>query len=124
MAIAWRTLLVFVFVFQIALVLAKARPNAYGRSCSDCALLVVASRDLDAGVALTYDDLTQRALPEQFLRARDVRPDEASALIGQRLRYDVPAGEPLSRSEFVDGTVQGSSAITIDPAPPSRSGPP
>jgi Flp pilus assembly protein CpaB len=65
------------------------------RRCWDLVPVLVASHPLTRGTRLTYDDLSQRAVPEQFVRRRDVRVDEAAALIGRTLVMNLEEGEPI-----------------------------
>ena len=57
--------------------------------------MVVAAVDVPAGAALTFDMITQRSVPEQFVDSRMVKPDSASYVIGQKMEGPLKAGNIL-----------------------------
>ena len=57
--------------------------------------LVVATVDLTAGTALTYDQVSQRATDARLSNEDVVRPDTVNLAIGQPLTVPVSAGETL-----------------------------
>lgn len=57
--------------------------------------IIVAADDLKPGAVVTYDELAQRAIPEQFVTASTVRPDQANQLVGQELTIPLHAGDPI-----------------------------
>jgi Flp pilus assembly protein CpaB len=64
--------------------------------------VTVTARDLEPGIALTFDDITQRAFPEEMVTASLVEPKLAPSLVQpegsivrQRLQAPMHAGDPL-----------------------------
>ena len=57
--------------------------------------VVVAAVDLPAGATLSFDHLSQRSVPEQFITDSIVRPEQASQVVSQRLRIPIKAGDPV-----------------------------
>lgn len=93
--------------------------------------IVVAAQDLPAGTVLTWEHLSQRSAPEQFVTPSIYMPDEASELIQQRLLAPVRAGDPLVRGLLWRGSVQDLAACQAkntpppaDAAPPGEGEPP
>jgi Flp pilus assembly protein CpaB len=62
--------------------------------------VVVASQDLPAGTLITFDLISQRSVPEQFVTASVVKPDNANAIVGQRIQAPVRTGDMLLWSQF------------------------
>lgn len=62
--------------------------------------VVVAAVDLQAGEALTLEQLSQRSMPEQFASQSFVRPQDAARIIGRKLNFPVVAGDPITWSQF------------------------
>jgi Flp pilus assembly protein CpaB len=62
--------------------------------------VVVASQDIPEGTVITYDQLVQRSVPEQFVTSSVVKPDSASYIVNQRLLVPVQAGDTLLWSQF------------------------
>ncbi|MHB8877947.1 MAG: Flp pilus assembly protein CpaB [Myxococcaceae bacterium] len=62
--------------------------------------VVVAAADLPEGSVLTYDLISQRAIPEQFVTSSVVKPDSASYVVNQKVLVPVQAGDPLLWSQF------------------------
>jgi Flp pilus assembly protein CpaB len=57
--------------------------------------VVVAAVDIQAGEAITFDQISQRSLPEQFVTDAMVIPERAAEVVSQRARYAVQAGDVL-----------------------------
>lgn len=57
--------------------------------------VVVVAVDVPAREAISMEVLSQRSIPEQFVTGSVVRPDEASKVLGRRVRAKVLAGDPL-----------------------------
>jgi pilus assembly protein CpaB len=62
--------------------------------------VVVASMDVPEGAVLSFDQVSQRAVPEQFVTSSVVKPDSASYVVGQRVLVPIQAGDPLLWSQF------------------------
>jgi len=62
--------------------------------------VLVASKDLPEGTALSWELVSQRPIPEQFVTTSVVRPESASYVIGQKILVPVQAGDPLLWSQF------------------------
>ncbi len=62
--------------------------------------VVVAAIDITEGTVLTMDMISSRGVPEQFVTASVIRPDNASFIIGQRVTVPLQAGDPLLWSQF------------------------
>ena len=61
--------------------------------------VVVAAEDIPAGQEVTFDLISQRSVPEQFVTSSVVLPEAASRVVNQRLLAPVKAGDPLRWSE-------------------------
>jgi pilus assembly protein CpaB len=62
--------------------------------------VVVAAQDIPEGTVITYDLLSQRALPEQFVTSSVVKPESANYVIGQKVLVPVQSGDMLLWSQF------------------------
>jgi pilus assembly protein CpaB len=62
--------------------------------------VVVAAVDLSEGSVVTFDQISQRSVPEQFVTSSVVKPDSASYVVNQKVLVPVQAGDPLLWSEF------------------------
>ena len=62
--------------------------------------VVVANQDIAEGTPLSFDMVSQRPIPEQFVTSSVVKPDSASYVIGQKLTVPVQSGDPLLWSQF------------------------
>lgn len=62
--------------------------------------VVVASQDIPEGTVVTFDMISQRAVPEQFVTSSVVRPDSASYIVNQKVLVPLQAGDPLLWSQF------------------------
>jgi Flp pilus assembly protein CpaB len=64
--------------------------------------VIVASQGIPANTPITYELLSQRAVPEQFVSPSFVKPDSAHLLIHQRINVSLQAGDPLFWGQFED----------------------
>ncbi len=62
--------------------------------------VIVANQDLAEGTVVTYEMLSQRPIPEQFVTTSVVKPDAASYVVGQKVLVPVQTGDPLLWSQF------------------------
>jgi len=62
--------------------------------------VIVAAQDLPEGTTVSYEMVSQRPIPEQFVTSSVVKPDSSTFVIGQRLLVPVQAGDPLLWSQF------------------------
>jgi pilus assembly protein CpaB len=62
--------------------------------------VVVAALDLSEGTTVTFDMISQRSVPEQFVTSSVVKPDSASYVVNQKVLVPVQAGDPLLWSQF------------------------
>jgi pilus assembly protein CpaB len=62
--------------------------------------VVVASVDVGEGTVITFDMISQRSVPEQFVTSSVVKPDSASYVVNQKVLVPVQAGDPLLWSQF------------------------
>src|SRR3954469_15211689 len=62
--------------------------------------VVVAAVDISEGTVVTFDMISQRSVPEQFVTSSVVKPDSASYVVNQKVLVPVQAGDPLLWSEF------------------------
>ena len=72
--------------------------------------IVVAADDLPAGSLVTFDQLSQRSVPDGFAFSSYVRPESASRAVGRRLTTAMTRGEPLRWQDLQD-------ASPVAPAP-------
>lgn len=96
------------------------RRSCYGRY--DLVPVVVAAVDVKAGEVVTFDLISQRSVPEQYVTSSIVKPDSAGFVVGQRLLVDVQAGDPLRWVDFGRDRLtpaSGLRAFTIT-VPPER----
>jgi len=75
---------------------------------------VVAASDLATGMRLPESALAARSVPERFLASDAVFPEEAGAVVGQRLLRPLRAGEVLTRSSIEPPTA-ASIASLVEP---------
>jgi pilus assembly protein CpaB len=71
------------------------RPHGY-----NLVPVVVVAVDVPAGTVLTFDMISQRSVPEQFVTSSVVKPDSASYVVNQRVVNDLQAGDPVRWSDF------------------------
>src|SRR5213593_1708574 len=62
--------------------------------------VVVAAVDIAEGTVVTFDMISQRSVPEQFVTSSVVKPDSASYVVNQKVLVPVQAGDPLLWSQF------------------------
>jgi pilus assembly protein CpaB len=62
--------------------------------------VVVAAVDISEGTVVTFDMISQRPVPEQFVTSSVVKPDSASYVVNQKVLVPVQAGDPLLWSQF------------------------
>ncbi len=62
--------------------------------------VVVAAVDIAEGTVVTFDMISQRSVPEQFVTSSVVKPDSASYVVNQKILVPVQAGDPLLWSQF------------------------
>ncbi len=62
--------------------------------------VVVAAVDISEGTVVSFDMISQRSVPEQFVTSSVVKPDSASYIVNQKVLVPVQAGDPLLWSEF------------------------
>ncbi|HCF60831.1 MAG TPA: Flp pilus assembly protein CpaB [Myxococcales bacterium] len=62
--------------------------------------VIVANQDLAEGSVVTYEMISQRPVPEQFITSSVIKPDSASYVVGQRVLVPVQTGDPLLWSQF------------------------
>jgi Flp pilus assembly protein CpaB len=64
--------------------------------------VVVAAVDVPADTVVTFDMISQRSLPEQFVTDSSVKPDSASYIVNESIHRAAQAGDPLLWQSFVD----------------------
>jgi pilus assembly protein CpaB len=62
--------------------------------------VIVAAQDIPEGTSVSYEMVSQRAIPEQFVTSSVVKPDSASYVVGQRVLVPLQTGDPLLWSQF------------------------
>lgn len=62
--------------------------------------VVVAAVDVPEGTIVTFDMISQRSVPEQFVTSSVVKPDSASYVVNQKVLVSLQAGDPLLWSQF------------------------
>lgn len=62
--------------------------------------VLVASDSIGEGTVITYDMISQRAVPEQFVTSSVIKPDSANYIVGQKILVPLQAGDPLLWSQF------------------------
>ncbi len=84
--------------------------------------VIVLAQDVPAGTPVTFDLISQRSLPEQFVTASMVKPDSASQLVNQRLVVDLKAGDVVRWGDLaVDRrTVEPKTRAFTIAVPPER----
>lgn len=78
----------------------KWRSERRGGCGYDRVPVVVLAVDAVAGTEVTFDMISQRSIPEQFVTSSFVKPDSASYVVGQRLLIDAQAGDMLRWADF------------------------
>jgi Flp pilus assembly protein CpaB len=69
--------------------------------------VVVFSRSMSADSVLTADALALREFPEHLMSQHWLQQHQIAQFIGQRLRYAVEAGEPLTQSMLINSQFSG-----------------
>ena len=90
-----------VLVASVAFIALAPRVDA-ARKGWDLKPVVVASRDVAEGQVLTFEDLTQRALPEQFVTPSVVRPEDAPRIVGRAPSMALKQNDVLLWAAFTD----------------------
>src|SRR5579862_6399301 len=62
--------------------------------------VVVAATDIPDGTVVTFDMISQRSVPEQFVTSSVVKPDSSSYIVNQKVLVPLQAGDPLMWSQF------------------------
>jgi len=62
--------------------------------------VIVAATDIPEGAVVTFDMISQRQVPEQFVTASVVKPESASYIVNQKVLVPLQAGDPLLWSQF------------------------
>lgn len=62
--------------------------------------IVVAAVDVPEGGELSMEMISQRSIPEQFVTASDVRPEDAARIVGRKVNFPILAGDPITWSQF------------------------
>ena len=62
--------------------------------------VVVATQDIPEGTVITFDMISQRQVPEQFVTSSVVKPDSANYVVGQKVLVALQTGDALLWSQF------------------------
>lgn len=62
--------------------------------------VVVASDDIDEGVTLTSEMVSQRGIPKQFVTSSVIQPENFNFVIGQKVLVALKRGDPLLWTQF------------------------
>lgn len=62
--------------------------------------VVVAAQDIPEDTVISFEAISQRSVPEQFVTSSVVRPDSASYIVNQRILVPVQAGDMMLWSQF------------------------
>jgi pilus assembly protein CpaB len=62
--------------------------------------VVVAADAINEGTIITFDMISQRPVPEQFVTSSVIKPDSANYIVGQKVLVPLQAGDPLLWSQF------------------------
>jgi len=62
--------------------------------------VVVAADSINEGTIITFDMVSQRPVPEQFVTSSVIKPDSANYIVGQKVLVPLQAGDPLLWSQF------------------------
>ncbi|AFE06064.1 Flp pilus assembly protein CpaB [Corallococcus sp. CA054B] len=62
--------------------------------------VVVAGQDMPEGSVITYEMISQRSVPEQFVTSSVVKPDSANYIVNQKVLVALQAGDPILWSQF------------------------
>jgi Flp pilus assembly protein CpaB len=78
--------------------------------------VVVVNQKVSPGTVVTYDLVSQRPIPEQFVTRSIIRPDEIDGLIGKVIGASLDDHDPLRWGDLVE--FRDPSACRISPALP------
>lgn len=62
--------------------------------------VIVANDSIAEGTVMSYDMISQRAIPEQFVTSSVIKPDSSNYIVGQKILVPIQAGDPLLWSQF------------------------
>lgn len=62
--------------------------------------VVVAAQDIPEGAQVTYEMISQRNVPEQFVTSSVIKPDSATYVLNQQVLVPLQAGDPLLWTQF------------------------
>ncbi|MBI3182193.1 MAG: Flp pilus assembly protein CpaB [Myxococcales bacterium] len=62
--------------------------------------VVVASTDIAEGSVVTFDMISQRPVPDQFVTSSVIKPESATYIVNQKVLVPLQAGDPLLWSQF------------------------
>lgn len=62
--------------------------------------VVVAAQDIPDGTIVSFEMISQRSVPEQFVTSSVVKPDSASYVVNQKVLVPLQAGDPLLWTQF------------------------
>lgn len=62
--------------------------------------VIVAAQDIPEGTQVSFDMVSQRPIPEQFVTSSVVKPDSSSYIVGQKVLVPLQSGDPLLWSQF------------------------
>ncbi|MDC0708809.1 Flp pilus assembly protein CpaB [Stigmatella sp. ncwal1] len=62
--------------------------------------VVVAAQDIPEGSVISFEMISQRSVPEQFVTSSVVKPDSANYVVNQKVLVPLQAGDPLLWSQF------------------------
>jgi pilus assembly protein CpaB len=62
--------------------------------------VVVAAQDVPEGTVISFDMISQRSVPEQFVTSSVVKPDSANYVVNQKVLVPLQQGDPLLWSQF------------------------
>jgi|GEM_PF-2348954 len=105
-------------------VVGRLRGDAAGRDARrgwNLVPVIVMAKDTPPGVRLTFDDISQRNIPEQFFTGSMVHPDEATLVMSSQLRFALKAGDVIQKTALAPAapseTDGGAPASTQQHAP-------
>lgn len=62
--------------------------------------VVIAAQDIPENTIVSFEHLSQRSVPEQFVTSSVVKPDSASYIVNQRILVPAQAGDMMLWSQF------------------------
>ncbi|MFL5320479.1 MAG: Flp pilus assembly protein CpaB [Myxococcaceae bacterium] len=93
--------------------------------------VTVAADDIPEGTIVTYEMVSQRAVPEQFITSSVVKPDSAQYIVNQKVLVPLQKGDPLLWSQFETTRaseklstklMSGARALTLEASPTNAVG--